>query len=180
MAIILRKSSSTCFCRSSAAFFAAAASSAVPQATSDFAEREADVLAARRDYAQDFGRIQEAPCGNADDVRHSMVGNSIHAGLFASLLGLLLYEIDCIEEVPCLADIANGRPMRLTAGSEPIRLVRAFLSYQGHRRGELKLDEGPCRLETRPTWHHIDPLHWNCWGTNLWGNPHSEFTNNVL
>ena len=42
MADILRKSSSTCLCRSSAALFAAAASSAAPQATSDFAAGKAN------------------------------------------------------------------------------------------------------------------------------------------
>ena len=71
-----------------------------------------------------------------EDLRCSLLGNSIHAPTLALLLAPQLVEWKLLPRMPTLEEICqvSGREAALTE-KEEIELARAFISYQTHRGG---------------------------------------------
>ena len=85
------------------------------------------------------------------DVRDSLVGNTMHAGLRASLLQPLLALRGFVTHELSPRSLGLERPAPSKVPEE-LRLVRAFVSYQSHRGVEIRAEAGPRRWIREPSW----------------------------
>ena len=114
-----------------------------------------------------------------EDLRCSLLGNSIHAPTLALLLAPQLVELKLLPKVPTLDEICQvaGR-QAVRSENEEVELVRAFLSYQTHRGGEIRLEAGPQKLPHRAPVQAVDPGHWQ-WKSVIacaWGASHEHIS----
>ena len=99
------------------------------------------------------------------DCRHGLLGNSLDVTSLAVLLLPLLQEWGYIPASLTYDDVVNPKPQDLTDSVE-LRLVRAYMSYAGHKGGELRLESGPAACEARPALQSVDAEQWQ-WQTVL-------------
>ena len=109
-----------------------------------------------------------------EDERCSLLGNSIHAPTLAFLISPVLVEWGLLKEQPSLDQICAvaGRCGRLTENEE-VELARAYMTFQTHRGGEIRLESGPQKLPGRAPIQAVDPGHWE-WRTVLSCQWHAE------
>ena len=108
-----------------------------------------------------FGRVLSE--GERTDIRESLIGNSMHAGVLATIMMPPLrrwcYIPDYVE--PALLGTASKRLVGNDRSSPETRLVRAYLSYQDHRGGLILQEAGQTRLAHRPLAQNFDAKQWN-------------------
>ena len=78
------------------------------------------------------------------DRRDSWIGNSMHCGVVAALLKPFFRAAypDC--SLPSIQDLIDMNPREDVKNmSEEMRLVRAYCTYQSHRGGEIRNEQGP-------------------------------------
>ena len=96
------------------------------------------------------------------DIRESQIGNSMHAGVLATIMMPPLkrwcYIPDYVE--PAMLGTASKRLVGTDQSSPATRLIRAYLSYQDHR-GDLILQEaGQTRVARRPLAESFNAKQW--------------------
>ena len=108
-----------------------------------------------------FGRVLSE--GERIDIRESLIGNSMHAGVLATIMVPPLcrwgYIADYVE--PALLGTASKRLTGNDLSTPETRLVRAYLSYQDHRGGLILQETGQTRLARKPMAQNFDAKQWN-------------------
>ena len=96
------------------------------------------------------------------DLRESLLGNSMHAGVLATLLMPVLKDWKFIHDFVEPAHLATAsRQPRLAGSASPeLRLVRAYFSYQDHRGGLILCESGQSRMRSRPLAEKFDAKQW--------------------
>ena len=99
------------------------------------------------------------------DCRHGLLGNSLDVTSVAVLILPLLQDWGYVPRSVTVDDVVNPKPQDLTDSME-LRLVRAYMSYAGHKGGELRLESGPASCKDRPPLQSLDAGQWQ-WQTVL-------------
>jgi hypothetical protein len=96
------------------------------------------------------------------DLRESLLGNSMHAGVLATLLMPALKSWNLIHDYvePALLATAGRQPQHAGTASPELRLVRAYFSYQDHRGGLILCESGQSRMRSKPLAEKFDAKQW--------------------
>ena len=98
----------------------------------------------------------------ATHLRDSLVGNAVHTPTVAVLLAPCLVRWGILDQLPqadCLEEMEPKRHLDAKASGE-LRLARMYAAYQTHRGNEIRLENGPCRTATKPTWQAVRASQW--------------------
>ena len=113
-----------------------------------------------------------------EDARLCLLGSSIHVPVLAMLLAPQLQNWGFLQSLPSMEDIIarTGRSKKPKLADERL-LVLAYVNRQTHRGGEIKLENGPQRLQERPMpqaidagqwrWQHVVSCAWQCEGEHI-------------
>ena len=78
------------------------------------------------------------------DRRDSLIGNSMHCGVVAALLKPFFRAAYADCSLPSIQALIDMEPRKgIKNLSEEMRLVRAYCTYQSHRGGEIRNEQGP-------------------------------------
>ena len=100
-----------------------------------------------------------------EDLRCSLVGNSIHTVVLAHLLAPKLHQWGYLTRLPRASELAKvALQKEEPRKDEASMMVRALCRLQSHRGGEIRLENGPESLAERPKLQALDPGWWN-WRT---------------
>ena len=96
------------------------------------------------------------------DIRESLIGNSMHGGVLATIMMPPLKRWCYIPDFVELAMLgtASKRLVGTVQSSSATRLIRAYLSYQDHRGGLILQEAGQTRVARRPLAERFDAKQW--------------------
>ena len=95
------------------------------------------------------------------DIRDSLLGNTIHAGVLAILLRDFILTNRVVTKLPTALELASAEPAQLGPESNKAeRLARAYVGFQTHRGGEVRMESGPFRCLHRPSHQPISAKQW--------------------
>ena len=78
------------------------------------------------------------------DLRDSWLGNSMHCGVVAVLLRPFFHSTYPNCSLPSVQELIDMNPRKNVRNmSEEMRLTRAYCTYQSHRGGEIRNEQGP-------------------------------------
>ena len=78
------------------------------------------------------------------DLRDSWLGNSMHCGVVAVLLRPFFHSTYPNCSLPSVQELIDMNPHKNVRNmSEEMRLTRAYCTYQSHRGGEIRNEQGP-------------------------------------
>jgi len=134
-----------------------------------------DLMGFRRDFIFECFAAAERKRNpkEHEDARLCLLGSSIHVPVLAMLLAPQLQQWGFLDELPSMNDIIarTGRNRKPKVADERL-LVLAYVNRQTHRGGEIKLENGPQRLQERPKpqaidagqwrWQHVVSCAWQC------------------
>ena len=95
-------------------------------------------------------------------LRDSLIGNSMHTPTIAMLLAPTLARWDLLPALPSVTSLEEMEPKHhLNSQAKPeLRLARMYASYQTHRGNELRLENGPMRVDEKPSWQAVRASQW--------------------
>ena len=109
------------------------------------AELKEKILLFRPDYTfiKKGKALKSLPDWQLRDLRESLLGNTIHCGVLATVISTPLKDWGFIDKhtVPALLAAPSRKQVGTDGSSPSLRLIRAYLSYQDHRGGPCSLNQ---------------------------------------
>ena len=95
------------------------------------------------------------------DLRYSWIGNSMHCKVGAALLRPFFEATYHGCSLPSVQELINMKPAkRVNNMSEEMRLARAHCTYQSHRGGEIRNEQGPEPSVEKFGFHPVQGNQW--------------------